>query len=1539
MKIKVSHVASTLLVGFSLAMIGCSSDSSGGGTAPVGTNTTSYGTASVSGTTATEETTGVAPTGVFSAQAEITQDTSANATLIVDENNDGVYGDSKDVIYTSQVMSDGSFGFEMVRVPETGSVKAQLTVKKDGYAPYTKVISLSNQQNLSLVADAASTPVGVEVITLPEAGSATRKMSYLKIATGMGSMGVQTYAKVMSLSELQASADVPTFGNGTQSESVIPTASFPDDVTSVTATMRAFDPTDAEDIKKFPGEFKGAGRDAGAAQNTNEIEGLVSVSFDLLELEDQNGNLIELDESVISPSKLSSAATYDNCLVSKKMYVNSAQVALITSYGDYDDTVDGIQVPLWYYNSSTGIWDYLGNGTYDENVSSNYVDVCITENWGEYVNLDYPFSITEPKTICVDAKYEGTEKPVTDLSLVIKKDTNYEYMYTNYEGKTALAMTAGSATPSDYTITYSGSFNGWNSVTVDSNDIITSSTEGCDYDLTLLLEDPYSATLEVIAKDLDGNTVEGGYAYVSSSSYADYFYRYVALDAQGKGTVNVKPNVNYTVSYKAGKESANVNNSIVAPETADSGRYATVAVQDTNRAPDVYVYLDRSTINNQANTVGFYVGAYDANGDDITLSSLKLNNTTLQAGVDYTVNYEGSYGSSHYFSATLDLSSSTVSAITPASLAIGSYTLEATYTDSKQSANATASLNVAANRAPIISYAYLYSSETNRYVDLSRSIPVGTYDLYTYMYDLDGDSLDRTYTLDDTVLESTSGIALSDGEHTLTVSATEATTTTPLSASKTFTFTVGNNAPTLSSVGASRYIVDINDATKNTLKLYAYANDKDGDSVTVSATDQNGTSYSFTQSFGKYSTSEITPTGAGDYTFTITASDGNKTSVIKEVKVSVIAGNQAPIFSKELTSETINVNTSKEFVCEASDPEGSYIFYAWSIDGVTQSETSTTLNHTFTQTGGYVVACTATDADGESATSNATMIVSNPNISNTLSINTKLPGMIVAVHDSSTLAVKEQKESGSTGVASFSLTGDRTTFSVSMGPDFVLPQERIVADILSEFANDAQSACYGNTIGGTIPSECATFDYCDVVGASSIATSVIDLAKQYTSTDIPAEVTSSILDTNSDGLVSSSELYAAVLSFEDENGDGKIQLKEFDGGDISIRSEFFVNVPVGSYTISLEAMYYDEEYVYMYNGFSSCNTVQYSVSGLDDSTYSLEASGGLYNYYYNDLSIINGVATVDAYLGMPQTDDLYSALFRYQDATTENAKFYFLKDQTEAQIKAVSLNAADFTVADITTVTVQNAGYDTDQYFYIYPSYKGVSYRNLNFGTTNDVQTSTIKIANRSDMRYNIEGHESIPQVDGYMYRWHWNYYGDGTLKTSYNANDYAYLDVTAAALSSGEGVSLSGKDLGLLNDVGLTLYSNGETTDGAYYNSMVSFMWTVAPTTITKPDLAQILPEGIKEYYDADMVDEGAYIYAEELKEMSESEFISIVASGENYYWRELEANGVRSIDRGLYSTQLVSAMSTTGAEDVKPRKKSRPFSIGYDPIKLLAK
>ena len=1515
MKTKYSVLGSTLLLCTTVLTVGCSSgggssssdDGGGGGTVTAATTV-------VSGTTGAGSSAATTSSGAFSSQTAVTESTDTVAVLRVDKNGDGLL-DENDLTYSIPVLSDGSFTFDNVAVDATKPTKAQLSVAKEGFAPVVKTVTLTKDTPLSIFADVSNTPVLTEVVELPATAS-DRANTFLKFGITSGENGLSSFSKLMTLSELQAEADVP-LGEGTLTTASIPADAFDLKVKSVTVQMQAFDSTKADDIAHFPGEFSGHGKPVlGSSATGDDTEGaLESAAFDLIKLTDQNGENIELQ---MTSDKLAGTAGADTC---SGMYwvrrVTSSQAAVIEAWGDDDNNAsNGFQVPIWSNDNATGTWAYVGEGDWDS--SNSQFSACVDKKWEGYLNCDSQISIgTAPKELCIYVDDQFGNAVDGGLSFTAQKGNSYSSAYL-YSGKAVLDLATG--TPADWNVSYNGSWTSWSSVAVDSSTYAASTTQGCDFDLNVTVDNPYSAKVYVFVLDDQNVTVPNAYVSLASNGYSDYYSKTAYTNAKGYALFQVKPNVTYYANYRGGTSAVNVNGAIVSPETADSGKYASVNVQDVNIAPRVSLSM-QSRVTDKTETLPFYISARDRNGDSLSLVSLASQGTTLVEGVDYNVTYTSSYAGNLYVRGIFDLNSTTLQGLSPSSLQQGNYTFTARVSDGKLSGQTSRTLNVAANSAPVIYSLYLVDSGYNYYYENS-AIPTGDYSLNYYVYDRDGDTVTKTMTIDDVAYTPGSSVTLSAGDHNVTIAADDGA----LTSTKETHIYVGNHAPLISSAGATSYLIDIN--KNETFKLFAYVNDAENDALTVTALDDANVTHALTKvgSYGtKYVSAPITLTQAkAANNYTIVANDGEDNSTAAVVSVESIASNQPPVFTTALTDRQANVNEAQDFECVAEDPEGTFVTYAWKVNGKERSETGTTFSRTFTTTGSNTVSCIATDEDGESSTSTASVLVVDPNQSGTLTVHAKYQGLIVALHGAD-YNITQKTFTDANGDAAFNVTGDRTTFSITAWPGMEIGKKLTMDMIKPEIVYEARSNCEGNT-----STECTNADWCALMSADSIPTWVWD-AEIDESGSKPAAAD---IDKNpQDGSISQDELYAAAkakFDAEGGNNDGKLTYQELlagiSGGENNSRStveDVYANVPVREYYLTLDQFngdnyggYQDAPYYYDECqedvSFPSLLTVDYtstlSTAASSSTNKDVSVSGSGYGSVYNQALDENNSVTVHMYTYSAGANGKFTYLVKERDNGAPEYHFYLLNDKTKAEMEAnVTIAASDFGAAD-TNVSFVNSD---NMSVYVNARYQKIYLDNsvyVDDGDNNN-QTYTRKFFTHDGIEYGISTH-GYDNDSGNNYSTY-NYYGDGTLQSNYNVANYPALDVAFTVNPNDYTWTLTGNDMSKLNTVGSYFYANSssDVNGTTIYNRFtISTYWTVAPSQSPQVTLEDIVPSEAYADVNESVNGENAYtdfgVDAEEFKGQTESSLLDLVAGSNStpYAGETLYESGSREVNKNAY-------------------------------------
>ena len=217
-----------------------------------------------------------------------------------------------------------------------------------------------------------------------------------------------------------------------------------------------------------------------------------------------------------------------------------------------------------------------------------------------------------------------------------------------------------------------------------------------------------------------------------------------------------------------------------------------------------------------------------------------------------------------------------------------------------------------------------------------------------------------TFTGDTATLTATAA-----GTYTVTVNATDAAGAT---ASDTATVIV-NPAPTPNpfSISANPTSVTVDAASTTTVTL-------------TPANAQGTVSYTASETWVTFSGNVATfaPTAAGDYTVTITATDGSGNK--DEVEISVKVNEVVATFSVTADPLTFTMTVGQETTAnlETKNASGA-VSYSASVDWVTINSETAVATIKPTAEGEYTVTITATDAEGQTATTRLSVTVANVN--------------------------------------------------------------------------------------------------------------------------------------------------------------------------------------------------------------------------------------------------------------------------------------------------------------------------------------------------------------------------------------------------------------------------------------------------------------------------------------------------------------------------------------------------------------------------------
>ena len=1555
----VKSVAVSAFLAFSLLLSGCggggggsaSESAAGGGTVSGGgstgltaTSVTARGVAVVSGSVSGQSgTTSSSSASPFASTRGVSPTTvQATAALTVDADETGVF-DQKDPTFTA-VTQNGVFSFEVPVADATKEYSARLSVVAEGYAPYNKIVRIKAGKSVNVRADAATIPVIRENIDLSTLNASARMTSFVRVGVRKEGGALTGFSKLLSLSDLKAEADQNLSPEaGTEADYTFPVSAIPDSVKSLDISMQAFDSTDPDQLALFPGEFVGKGLEEHAGVTGGEV-GLISAAFDLFDIRDQDGNPVTLTEP--PADKLSASADMSGCTMVWRRNITRAQADLIKGWGDYDPGTPEFEVPIWSNDNSEGAWKFVGVGNaYNLDGSSPYFEVCIPDEWGAgYLNCDSPISFQKPQNICLYT-YDQNGEPIGGITVYANSGTSYSSATVDNNGEGMLSIPDSDI--AGWGFRYAGPITQWSTVDVDATPV-ASSREGCDYDLNITgITNPFSATIIAKAYDKDGSPAADAAVYLQSLDYGPgYRSDQRTTDANGEVRFRVRPDVPYRLTYKAAEGTVTVNGTLDGNETADTGRIATVELRDVNFAPSGYIVFERSSYKTTTSVARFTVYARDPNGDTLSIVDFKLNGSrVLKVGSDIRVVNLYSY-TNGYLSAYMELNLSALESVSPLAAEEGTYSLEATVTDGQSEGVASGRLAIYRNRPPAVTGIVARDENgTNRYLGTSNLPEPGSYTFYIYGYDPDGDAFTLDVSLDGTNLtcEGTSptvcgGVSVGEGDHILNVTATD---TDGTRAGKNVRFHAGNLPPVILNAGASKELVDINRG--DTFRLFAFVRDTDGRVANVEAVDQNGTRYTLQNRGGLYETAAIVPTSPGTYTFRITATDDKgATCAPYTVVLTVIAANQPPVFTKELQPQRVDVGTTLSFECEAYDPEKTLVSYQWLLDGTVVADSGNEYTATFDAAGSHLLACVATDGDGKSAESAATITVVDPNQTGTLVVHTIFANMLVGLHDPADgLALVASQRTDADGTASFPVTGDRVSFSVTLDPFMKLDSNETFELLAGRLVYDAYNNC---AYGEANMSECNTTDWCALMESDTLPAWVIDAALA------DENVTGASLDLNGDGVISRDEFHLAVIQKFDKNGDNEVTLGEVEDY-TEVSTHIFENVPVGEYTVPFS--FFDE-------GYYEDAVERYSVSETEPLdcreeqgvTFELNITGidrSLDDLYYADISpgyapestpdeTNTTLVFPEVRLYSPDKDGNFDFIIKlvWNDG---NTTMRLVTDKSAEELAGgYSVSFSDFKT--LTPVTFISRRYENLNLFTVYKGlYLGAErYIARDYNDTTGISTETRAYLDDDRIFYAFGGNRWYSETQTYYT--HQNYYSDGKLHALYNAEDYPYLDLNISFTSDADRVTFSGSDMGVID---------GEWFDyEAHAYGVGSFMislYDALPSTqknLGDINLSRLYPADVAGFVTAIDDNDSAYrrldVGAEEYRDATADEIIGTLFTPENAVTDAQQTlfNEIpmREVNRNY---DFPSDGLSANAAESKPARKHAPLAIPFDPTILL--
>ncbi|WP_157471715.1 BACON domain-containing protein [Desulfuromonas sp. DDH964] len=775
------------------------------------------------------------------------------------------------------IQADGSNRTTITKTSAQGGYSAEVvaqagdtitvTIKKDGFTSLNKTVKVKADGQTKYVVSGNVAEATVQVAKAEngvfKAGGGTGpgfRFGLTRRASGAllpfaGSAGLHAAAAAGAAPELDIS---------------IPSSWAPG-ATAVTAQLAAFDPSIPSERQMFPGEFVGVGGGTAGAGKADSTEyQLESVSFFQSDVTPNNGE-------PLSPTVATGAskAAGDSTVIYKYIPLDGCNA--VKKYADRDgDPVNGVQMPIYSYNSSSGKWVYIGEGTLKTyNFSSGlyetvaaatvstgsdlgnlscgtveYYFEIVTNEWYTWWNLDYPLLFAQPEVVCISGTVvDGQGNPVQGA--YIQADgyasgaNTYSSTYAGTDGNFSIDLTLGNGrTVADFVFT-AYDYSSWPATTTDFTSQIpaTVSTTACNDVGNVVIVDSNTCSISgtILQENGDGSTSTApGWTWVDLYTNDYTFYNWVYTDASGYFTSKSPCNKLVNVDTWKNSVDAVVDGIVSGPEKTDDGTNLVLAdLVMVNNAPEAWTWLTPNPGKANQN-IQLWVSAWDYEGDyPLTYA------WTVKDGAGTTVT-----------TSNLDVFNWTPTTD-------GTYSVQVVVADilgNETTVTDTLTVNPDVNSPPVIWNAYGQAPQTCG----------GQPALFVNAYDPDGDNLSYSFSAGAPTYDPSLGawvptVALTGSTVTVTVTddgnpPRSSTTTIQVPQATGLILYSAEAWPTIQTVGAP-------------VDLYAYAYDNSG-SATYSWTIAGPETPTFVpyQQDGSYG--YFTAQQPGDYLITLTVTGG-----------------------------------------------------------------------------------------------------------------------------------------------------------------------------------------------------------------------------------------------------------------------------------------------------------------------------------------------------------------------------------------------------------------------------------------------------------------------------------------------------------------------------------------------------------------------------------------------------------------------------------------------------------------------------------------
>ena len=451
----------------------------------------------------------------------------------------------------------------------------------------------------------------------------------------------------------------------------IPVSALNSNTTTVNVSYRAFDPSNPDDYRSFPGD------------RTDSGDRLVSIGFDYLDITDQNGNNPFQSDGLNSQLV---SGEYFRIL----RYVDCNQIQNIRNMLgslDEDPSKPGVQLTFYAFDFDQGSWVEAGQGTF---VDTDTIDFTNTE-WDTIIQsgCDPSSSSTDNNDGSAGCSEYGIFTDENDIctdysDFVVVSVTNPDLQWKNLdyvvpEGRelscTVKVVNQNNDPVPGAWVSASSSCMSFAEGVTDQNGevelIALGYTDPClaqvdawylmntagataNFDsgnqcqITLILENPYECTVSGKVVDESNQPVEGFIVgtVVANPSGTQYYYNWGITDSQGNFSIPTVCGGDGVVYAKNTFKAYNVNNQRDFDEVSDNGTEADVGImQIINDPPYGYMWL-------------FYQDQFQA-GDqfEVGLCAYDMEN---DYDISYTIYRDASSGNTIFASGTISMTNSCV---------------------------------------------------------------------------------------------------------------------------------------------------------------------------------------------------------------------------------------------------------------------------------------------------------------------------------------------------------------------------------------------------------------------------------------------------------------------------------------------------------------------------------------------------------------------------------------------------------------------------------------------------------------------------------------------------------------------------------------------------------------------------------------------------------------------------------------------------------------------------------------------------------------